>query len=96
MKHTPKRFNFAIEKMDTSEIRELVRSRMKKENLSLRRTARSADVDPATLCRLLKGKAVVEGTLVKLEVWLSSPMRKIERKTIQTKNGPIRITIEAD
>lgn len=86
-----------MQNFSDAEIRERVKLRLASERISMRRAALAADLNHVTFFNLLtKKKPLRPMTKEKLLAWLETPMRKIERKTIQTKNGPITITIEAE
>lgn len=86
-----------MQNISDAEIRERVKLRLASQRLSVRKAALAADMPHMTMFSFLtKGTKLMAFTREKLLAWLETPMRKIERKTIQTKNGPIRITIEAD
>lgn len=87
----------AMENLSDAEIRERVRLRLASERISMRKAALAADLHHMTMFKFLrKERKLMPITKEKLLAWLAAPMRKIARKTIQTKNGSIVITIEAE
>lgn len=85
----------AMENLTDAEIRERVKLRLASERLSMRKGAIAADLPHMTMFRFLrKGRGLSEIARSKLLAWLAGPTRKIERRTIQTKNGRIVVTIE--